>query len=99
MYIWCEQCGKLEWAQRSSKRFCSPRCRVAFNRGQEPDTLELPNYQRERAALLMAEHNPLGFKVLEEVKAKYGQRALDLALDAIIDILRSERLLEMKKSR
>lgn len=99
MYIWCEQCGRLEWAQRASKRFCSPRCRVAFNRGQEPDTLELSNYQRERAAALLAEHNPKAFADLQRLKDYNGQRALDLALDAIIDILRSERPLEMKKSR
>lgn len=99
MYKWCEQCGKLHWAKRDSKRFCTPRCRVAFNRGQEPDTLELPNYQRERAATLIAEHNPKAFKDLERLKDYHGQRALDLALDAICDMLRDVKPLDNKKTR
>lgn len=92
MYKWCEQCGKLHWAKRSSKRFCTARCRVAFNRGQDPDTLELPNYQLERVASLVALHNPVAFTELIEIKEKYGKNALDLALEAIKDILKTQNI-------
>ena len=34
----CEQCGRAFEAQRSTARFCSPRCRKAFNRGVPPNS-------------------------------------------------------------
>jgi hypothetical protein len=90
MYNRCEQCGKYHWAKRSTKRFCDTACRVAFNRGQEPKTLELPEYQNEQIATLLAEHNKDAFRKLEQLRDYNGHRALNLALDAIRIIIKRD---------
>lgn len=83
MFKVCEQCGQYHWAQRSTKRFCSTRCRVAYNRGQEPDMLEYPELQNEKLAALLAEHNPYAFEELEAIKKTYGSNAVNWALNAM----------------
>ena len=37
----CEQCGKNFTAQRSTARFCSPTCRVAWNRSKKQSSADV----------------------------------------------------------
>lgn len=86
---YCEQCERVMFAERSTKRYCSSRCRKRAQRDIEPLAwwLEDDNLSEDaqRVELLetIAANEPKAFEKLKTLKEYNGQRALDLALDAI----------------
>jgi hypothetical protein len=83
----CEQCGSAYVPQREHARFCSARCRVAWNRGNRGN-----RGSRERAAYPAAEDNALQWSItamsdttqrLARVRAADQPRAFAVVSEAV----------------
>lgn len=87
MYRWCEHCDALMWCERSTKRFCSTKCRVAHNRGQVHTGWKTESEKLTEVANAIALHNPKAFAALETLRDYHGQRAVNIALKALADVM------------
>lgn len=89
----CEQCGKEFTAQRSTARFCSPTCRVTWNRQKKSAAIvELPapkarehpggsHTMAQRAALAaLADVDDSEQSVEAATRAKFAELGVDMAL-------------------
>lgn len=83
----CDHCDELFYAQRSTARFCSTRCRVANHRGaQKPQILS--TYEKtERLVAMLYEQGSSATLYIEQLKHEYGVKATRLALLAITEII------------
>jgi len=82
----CEQCFRYGYRKRNTKTTCSDKCRKQRQRGVKPkpywdvDTME-QRYEDFLETALM--HNPKLATRLQEIKSRYGQKAMLAAIDTI----------------
>lgn len=82
----CAQCSRPFWAKRSTAKYCGAACRKAANRGVTPrpywrdwagkDTLE-------ELVAQVAQESPEIWAKLEDIRAKWGPRAVRAALQVL----------------
>lgn len=88
MYF-CEQCSRLDWRERSTKRFCSNACKQAHKRGTAPvvywkksDEKEVDHYERFVQEILVAEKHDVAAQ-LQRCKNQYGVDAMYMLIDTL----------------
>lgn len=92
MYVFCEQCDKMFYAQRSTAKFCGSTCRKRNNRGAR----KIAYYQsrhlnkHEEIAAVIADKHPDIWHKLEEMRDFHGHKALRQTLDILELIVRDK---------
>lgn len=89
MIVFCKQCERATWAKRSTKKYCSNKCKQLAKRGVEPEYhWNLFNDAHEAARLqfieVLYEENKAVAHDLEVVKSKYGRNAMLAAVDVLM---------------
>ncbi len=89
--VYCEQCDKLFWAERSTAKYCSATCRKAYSRGQR----KINHYDRldrhEEIAAVIAEKHPEIWQKLENIRDMRGYRVLRETLEIVELVIKGQK--------
>lgn len=88
--IFCQQCGKPVWAQRSTKKFCSNAHKQKNKRNApKEDYYAIWNdpheHKRNDFIVELYANNKKVAHDLERMKAKYGRNAMLVAVDVLME--------------
>lgn len=88
--IFCSQCGRAKWAQRSTKKYCSESCKQKRKRGNAyKDYYDIWNdphtHKRNDFIVELYDNNKQVAHDLEKMKAKYGRNAMLVAIDILME--------------
>lgn len=88
--IFCAQCGRAKWAQRSTKKYCSESCKQKKKRGVPyQDYYEIwdSSHEQRRHDFIVElyDNNKRVAHDLEVLKSKYGRNPMLVAVDILME--------------
>lgn len=89
-YVFCEQCDRMFYAQRSTAKFCGATCRKRAHR----DAPKISYYQskhldkHEEIAAIIADKHPTIWRQLEDMRDYHGNKALRATLEILESVIR-----------
>lgn len=86
---YCVHCGMLFEAKRSTAKFCNPKHRVAFSRGQDSEPIDFDEVISHSAEMIKKAYGE-AFVQLVTIKEENGDESYRRAIMAIRAVIASE---------